>query len=350
MTPALRALRLVAAILALCAVGLLANRWHASRAFDSARARSAALGLRIDLAALPHERSPEARAALLAAHDTCNTIGERGIARYEAEGMPVEHSEERLDALTREEAHREAEAVEAAAMRFLAAGASEEPGEILRRELSTAADGIPEARVQPSSVRQSLVDCLSGAARVAIADGAHAQGWRWIELAAEVCATQRGTDMLGVSFMQPMLRALRVAYNEAVVAAPDDPARERVRVLLRDVDIIHEARAALRNDASVFLSTVDELTALGNTHGLRSRVFAVDLRDEAMLHRTWAEIVEASELASTADQLAALAAVDARTHALPRTYALTLLTVPRALSFWEHAQTIEADRTALLAE
>lgn len=264
--------------------------------------------------------------------------------------MPVEFSEERLDMLTREEAHRDAEALEAAATRFLAAGISERPGEVLRRELSAATDGPREARVDPPIVRHSLVDCLSGAARVAIADGAHAQGWRWIELAAEVCATQRGTDMLGVSFMQLMLRKLRTAYQEAVMAAPDDPARERVRATLRDIDIMHEARAALRNDASVFLSMVDELTALGDTHGLRWRLFAIDLRDKAMLHRTWAEIVEASELGSTADQLAALAAVDARMDTLPRTYALTLLTVARALPFWEHAQTIEADRTALLAE
>jgi hypothetical protein len=346
----MRALRLLTAILALSAVILLANRWHASRALDSACARSAALGLRLDQTRLAHERAPEARAALLAAHDACNAIGERALERYEAESAPDEYSEERLDALTRDESHRDAAALESAAIRFLAAGVLERPGEILRRELSTAADGTPEARVNPSSVRHSLVDCLSGAARVAVAQGAHAQGWRWIELAAEVCATQRGTDTLGVSFIQPMLRALRVAYQEAAVTAPDDPARERVRLALRDLDILHEARAALRNEASVFLSMVDELTALGDTHGLSGRLLAIALRDKAMLHRTWADTVEASELASTADQRAALAAVDARMDSLPRTYALTLLTVRRALPFWEHALATEADRNTLLAE
>lgn len=83
------------------------------------------LGLRLDPAALAHELAPEARAALLAARIACNAISDRGVARDDAEGMTDEHSLERLDTLTREEAYRDAEALEAAATRFLAAGVTE---------------------------------------------------------------------------------------------------------------------------------------------------------------------------------------------------------------------------------
>jgi len=350
MTPVLRALSLVAAIVALCAVGLLVNRWHASRALDSARARSEALGLRLDPAAIAREQVPEARATVLAAEDLCVAIDARAAARDDAEMAAGEYSADRLDALTRDEAYRDAEALEAAATRFLAAGVADHPRAGLGQMLAAIEDDDPERRVESWRVRWRLVERLCGAARVTIAGGDTALGWRRIELAARVCATQRGTDMLGVSAIALMMRELRAADLEAAVVAADDPARERVRVALRDLDVMHEARAALRSEASVMLSLVDEFAALGATHGLHLRLVALDLRDRAMVHHTWAGIIEASELSSAADQRAALAAIDARMKTLPRTYALTLLTMARALSFWEHAQATEAARTALVGE
>jgi hypothetical protein len=347
--PILRALRLLVAFLALVAIALVANRWHASRALDAARARSEALGLRFDPAGLASEVPPEARAALLTADELCAAIGDRAWARYGAEANPGEHDDERIAALTGEEALKDGEALEAAATRFLAAGAMEEPG-ALWRELESADSEDPGARVNPGLVRSTLVDHLCGAAEAAIAGGETERSWRSIELAARLSATQRGTHMTGVSWLGMMLPRLRAADTAGVAAVPGHAARERVRAALRDLDVLHEARAALRCDASVLLTLVEFAAAFGVTHRLRLRLVAVDLRDKAMLHRTWADIVAGSELPTPAEQHAALAAVDARMEELPRTYALTLLTVPRALSFWERAQKSEADRTAMLAE
>jgi hypothetical protein len=348
--PVLRALRLLAAFVALVAIALVANRWHASRALDAARARSEALGLRIDPTEIADELSPEARAVVLAARETCDEISDRAHERYFARQASGAGTEDDVDALTRDEAHRDAAVLEAAAIRFLAAEVPNRSGVTVSRERSATSGDAPEMRVNPIFVRNGLVEHLSGAARVAIARGAHAEGWRWIGLAARVCATQRGSDMLGVSSISLMMHWLTAAYHEAVAAAPDEPAREGVRAALREVDVVPEARLALRNDASMILSMVDAVEALGGTHAVRWRLVAVDLRDQAMLHRTWVEIVEASELPTTAELSAALAAIEARIDELPRSYALTHLTVARAMSCWSGVETTEAELTTLLAE
>jgi len=160
MTPALRALRLSAAILALFALGLLANRWHASRALDSARAQSEALGSRLDPAVIAREQAPEARATLLAAEDLCVAIDARAGARYDAEMAAGGYSAERLDAVTRDEAYRDAEALEAAATRFLAAGVTEHPRVALGRMLAATEADDPKEAVSDSEVHCGLTPCL----------------------------------------------------------------------------------------------------------------------------------------------------------------------------------------------
>jgi len=151
MTPALRALRLLAAIVTLCAVVLLANRWHASRALDSARARNEALGLRLDLSILAREPASEARAALRSADETCNAIGALAVERHSAEGAAGPGSEDRLDELGWDEAYRAASALEAAATAFLA---STVPGTFFQKVENGAWHRIPP---RPAALATLLV-------------------------------------------------------------------------------------------------------------------------------------------------------------------------------------------------
>jgi hypothetical protein len=350
MGPAFRALRLALVLLALSAIVLVANRWHAARALDAARARTDALGLGFDQTLLERDLEPDVCAALLAARNLTDAIGERAGARYDAEMAPRDVSLERLDALTREEAYKEGAALQETATRFLALDVPEQPEAELWREFQSGAGDGSEPRIKPWLTRYALVEYLCGAARVSIAAGDSTRAWRWIELAARLCATQRDTNMIGVSALGQFIDWLHAAYMEAVAVAPDDPARDGVRSALRDVDVVFEARAALRRDAALFLHLVGTPEVFGVTHRAHLRLFAHDLRDKASLHTTWADIIEASERPSEADRSAALAAIASRTKLLPRSHALTLVTVPRALSFWEHVGTLESEWNTLLTE
>lgn len=88
--PLLRTLQLCGGVLALLTFALLGSRWHATRALDTARARTEALGLRLDTDTRESPRTPEVEAAIAEAWRVSRAIDDAAARRYEAEHGSLE--------------------------------------------------------------------------------------------------------------------------------------------------------------------------------------------------------------------------------------------------------------------
>lgn len=359
--PLLPALRMGLALAACIALALALSRWQASRALDAARARTEALGLRLEPATLSRRHTAEALAALREADQLCTAIDDSVHHRIRSEHPTGDYDEAIADAIAADEAARAIDALVATAERFLAADVRDLPvAEYLtglewnaRLRAGALDEGRPETERprQASTVRNLLVQSLCGAASVAIANGDASAGWRRLALAARVTATARDTNMLGVSFAHLMFSRLSDVHAAAVAAAPDDPARAAVRAALRDYDLFGEARAALRREASFLLHLIGEPHLLGFEPAFRLRLLSDDLRDYAALHSLWADVVDATGLPTVVEIDTALVVFEERVAALRLTrYPLTRLTSPRVRSFWVGAMASQKRLETLLAE
>ncbi|MEZ6016113.1 MAG: hypothetical protein R3F49_13420 [Planctomycetota bacterium] len=354
-----RALRLLAAFAAFVIVVLGLNRWHALRELQVESARTEALGLRLDLAALERRYTPEALAALDEADRVCRVIEDAAFDRDLDEERAGAVDGIGTDDLLAEEAVRSLGPLLGAAERFLAADVRDLPeaesfadSEWCMRpyeERLADIDGAGRPATAPLT-RFSLVEALCGAAMVAIHARDPHEGWRRLALAAHVAATARETHMTGVTYANMMLARLRRAYDAACSAAPGDPGRAQVRAALLDLDLAHEARTALRRDAAFILHFSAEPRRFGLGYTLAGRLLSSDVRDRAALHALWADVLAAVAASSAETTRAELLAIEGRAKRRSMSHMpITCLVAPRVRSFWDSTLTSEADLKTLRA-
>jgi hypothetical protein len=166
-------------------------------------------------------------------------------------------------------------------------------------------------------------------------------------LAARILASGRGGFWESVAFYQVEFTALQRAMSAVAAVDSAHIARSELRAALERLDVIAETRAAMRREASFFLYLFDEGLPLEGLPKFPSRSGSQHLRDRAALHDALADVVTAT-IAGAQDPLPALTALQARVEALPNSYPLTKLAVPRAGNNWQRALVIEAQRVSLL--